>query len=171
VPKTTWRRWCKLIHPYNLGRVPTISVQRPSDLHISYDNFQRNPEIVTKVAIVIASLMVPVMSISKSKVKFRDEWYENCKSTWWDAKHWTPWLWTNVASLSWLVHRWPSNLQLHDIRFHFRSWIRRIFYGRRKISDTFNSALELLREDKNGITFMIQGAPDAGKTALLDVLS
>ena len=45
------------------------------------------------------------------------------------------------------------------------------FHGRKEIIDTFNGALELFREDKDGTTFLIQGAPGAGKTALLDVLS
>ncbi|MCY4001444.1 MAG: ATP-binding protein [Bacteroidetes bacterium] len=45
------------------------------------------------------------------------------------------------------------------------------FHGRKEIIDTFNGALELFRDDKDGTTFMIQGAPGAGKTALLDVLS
>ncbi|MCY3999506.1 MAG: ATP-binding protein [Bacteroidetes bacterium] len=45
------------------------------------------------------------------------------------------------------------------------------FHGRKEIIDTFNSALKVFRKKKNGTTFMIQGAPGAGKTALLDVLS
>ena len=45
------------------------------------------------------------------------------------------------------------------------------FHGRKEIIDTFNSALEVLRKKNKGTTFLIQGAPGAGKTALLDVLS
>ena len=45
------------------------------------------------------------------------------------------------------------------------------FHGRKAIIDTFNSALEVFRKKNKGTTFLIQGAPGAGKTALLDVLS
>jgi len=45
------------------------------------------------------------------------------------------------------------------------------FHGRTEIINTFNSALKRYREKKRGSTFLIQGAPGAGKTALLDVLS
>ena len=45
------------------------------------------------------------------------------------------------------------------------------FHGRKEIIDTFNSALELFQDKKKGTTFLIQGAPGAGKTALIDVLA
>ena len=45
------------------------------------------------------------------------------------------------------------------------------FHGRKQIIDTFNGALRFYRANKRGTTFLIQGAPGAGKTALLDVLS
>jgi len=45
------------------------------------------------------------------------------------------------------------------------------FHGRTEIIDTFNSALKAFRKKKKGTTFLIQGAPGAGKTALLDVLA
>ena len=45
------------------------------------------------------------------------------------------------------------------------------FHGRKEIIDTFNSRLELFQSKKIGSTFLIHGAPGAGKTALLDVLS
>ena len=45
------------------------------------------------------------------------------------------------------------------------------FHGREEIIDTFTSALELYKKENEGTTFLIQGAPGAGKTALLDVLS
>ena len=45
------------------------------------------------------------------------------------------------------------------------------FHGREEIIDTFSSVLEFSREENEGTTFLIQGAPGAGKTALLDVLS
>jgi len=45
------------------------------------------------------------------------------------------------------------------------------FHGREEIIDTFTSALELYKMENEGTTFLIQGAPGAGKTALLDVLS
>ena len=45
------------------------------------------------------------------------------------------------------------------------------FHGRKEIIDIFNSALEVFRKKNKGTTFLIQGAPGAGKTALLDVLS
>ncbi len=45
------------------------------------------------------------------------------------------------------------------------------FHGRQEIIDTFTSALERYLGKKRGTTFLIQGAPGAGKTALLDVLS
>jgi len=45
------------------------------------------------------------------------------------------------------------------------------FHGRKEIIDTFSSTLEFFREEKEGTIFLIQGAPGAGKTALLDVLS
>jgi len=47
------------------------------------------------------------------------EWYENCQSTIWDAKHWTPWLWTNVASQSWLGRQWPSKLTVSWVQTSF----------------------------------------------------
>ena len=45
------------------------------------------------------------------------------------------------------------------------------FHGRKEIIDTFASALEAFRKKNEGTIFLIQGAPGAGKTALLDVLS
>ena len=45
------------------------------------------------------------------------------------------------------------------------------FHGREEIIDTFKSTLKLYRKENEGTTFLIQGAPGAGKTALLDVLS
>jgi len=45
------------------------------------------------------------------------------------------------------------------------------FHGRREIIITFVSALRLFQDKNKGTTFLIQGAPGAGKTALLDVLS
>ena len=45
------------------------------------------------------------------------------------------------------------------------------FHGRKQIIDTFNSTLRFYRANKRGTIFLIQGAPGAGKTALLDVLS
>ncbi len=45
------------------------------------------------------------------------------------------------------------------------------FHGRQEITDTFTSALKRYRAKKGGTTFLIQGAPGAGKTALLAVLS
>ncbi len=45
------------------------------------------------------------------------------------------------------------------------------FHGRQEIIDTFTSALERYLGKKRGTTFLIQGAPGAGKTALLDKLS
>ncbi|MCY4224649.1 MAG: ATP-binding protein [Bacteroidetes bacterium] len=45
------------------------------------------------------------------------------------------------------------------------------FHGREEIIDTFSSGLKFSRDTKKGTTFLIQGAPGAGKTALLDVLS
>ena len=45
------------------------------------------------------------------------------------------------------------------------------FHGRTEIIDTFKSKLKLYRKENEGTTFLIQGAPGAGKTALLDVLS
>ena len=44
------------------------------------------------------------------------------------------------------------------------------FHGREEIIDTFNSALRFYQSKNRGTTFLIQGAPGAGKTALLDVL-
>ena len=44
------------------------------------------------------------------------------------------------------------------------------FHGREEIIDTFNSALELFLEENGGTTFLIKGAPGAGKTALLEKL-
>ena len=45
------------------------------------------------------------------------------------------------------------------------------FHGRKEIIDTFKSTLKLYRKENEGTTILIQGAPGAGKTALLDVLS
>ncbi len=45
------------------------------------------------------------------------------------------------------------------------------FHGRQEIIDTFTSALKRYRAKKGGTTFLIKGAPGAGKTALLAVLS
>ena len=45
------------------------------------------------------------------------------------------------------------------------------FHGRQEIIGTFTSALKRYRAKKGGTTFLIQGAPGAGKTALLEVLS
>ena len=45
------------------------------------------------------------------------------------------------------------------------------FHGRTEIINTFNSKLKRYQDKKRGTTFLIQGAPGAGKTALLDVLS
>ncbi len=45
------------------------------------------------------------------------------------------------------------------------------FHGRQEIIDTFTSVLKRYRAKKGGTTFLVQGAPGAGKTALLDVLS
>ncbi len=45
------------------------------------------------------------------------------------------------------------------------------FHGRQEIIDTFTSALKRYRGKKRGTTFLIQGAPGAGKTALLVKLS
>ncbi len=45
------------------------------------------------------------------------------------------------------------------------------FHGRKEIIDSFANTLELYRSEKGGTTYLIQGAPGAGKTALLDVLS
>ncbi len=45
------------------------------------------------------------------------------------------------------------------------------FHGRQEIIDTFTSALKRYRGKKGGTTFLIQGAPGAGKTALLAKLS
>ncbi|MCY4233069.1 MAG: ATP-binding protein [Bacteroidetes bacterium] len=45
------------------------------------------------------------------------------------------------------------------------------FHGREEIIDNFNIVLDDHKAHKDGTTFMIQGAPGAGKTALLDVLS
>ncbi len=46
------------------------------------------------------------------------------------------------------------------------------FHGRTEIIDTFNRYINHYgNEQKGGTTFLIQGAPGAGKTALLDVLS
>ncbi len=45
------------------------------------------------------------------------------------------------------------------------------FHGRQEIIDTFTSALKRYRGKKRGTTFLIQGAPGAGKTALLAKLS
>ncbi len=44
------------------------------------------------------------------------------------------------------------------------------FHGRQEIIDTFTRALKRYCEKKRGTTFLIQGAPGAGKTALLDKL-
>ncbi len=44
------------------------------------------------------------------------------------------------------------------------------FHGRQEIIDTFTRALKRYRGQKRGTTFLIQGAPGAGKTALLDKL-
>ncbi len=45
------------------------------------------------------------------------------------------------------------------------------FHGRREIINTFHRVLEDYLRGKEGTTFLIQGAPGAGKTALLDKLS
>ncbi|MCY4171165.1 MAG: ATP-binding protein [Bacteroidetes bacterium] len=45
------------------------------------------------------------------------------------------------------------------------------FHGRTEIINTFNSKLKRYQDKQRGTTFLIQGAPGAGKTALLDVLS
>ena len=45
------------------------------------------------------------------------------------------------------------------------------FHGRQEIIDTFTSVLKRYRAKKGGTTFFVQGAPGAGKTALLAVLS
>ncbi len=45
------------------------------------------------------------------------------------------------------------------------------FHGRKEIIDNFNSVLYDSKDLKDGTTFMIQGAPGAGKTALIDVLA
>ncbi len=45
------------------------------------------------------------------------------------------------------------------------------FHGREEIIDTFNSVLEDSKALNDGTTFMIQGVPGAGKTALIDVLA
>ena len=45
------------------------------------------------------------------------------------------------------------------------------FHGRKEIIDTFNSVLDDYKALWDGTTFLIQGPPGAGKTALLDVLS
>ena len=45
------------------------------------------------------------------------------------------------------------------------------FHGREEIIDNFKTVLGDSKALKDGTTFMIQGAPGAGKTALLDVLS
>ncbi len=46
------------------------------------------------------------------------------------------------------------------------------FHGRTEIIDTFNRYINHYKsKQKGGTTFLIQGAPGAGKTALLDVLS
>jgi len=44
------------------------------------------------------------------------------------------------------------------------------FHGREEILQTFSDYLTLFRKEKRGTIFLIQGAPGAGKTALLDVL-
>ena len=41
------------------------------------------------------------------------------------------------------------------------------FHGREEILDTFTSALEYFQSHKSGTIFLIEGAPGAGKTALL----
>jgi len=45
------------------------------------------------------------------------------------------------------------------------------FHGRKQIIHIFNGALKFYCANKRGTTFLIQGAPGAGKTALLDMLS
>ena len=45
------------------------------------------------------------------------------------------------------------------------------FHGRKEIIDTFNSVLEDSKALNDGTTFMIQGAPGVGKTALIHVLA
>jgi len=44
------------------------------------------------------------------------------------------------------------------------------FHGRKEIIDTFTGLLRFYQANNRGTTFLIQGAPGAGKTALLDVL-
>ncbi len=44
------------------------------------------------------------------------------------------------------------------------------FHGRQEVIDMFTSALKRYLSKKRGSTFLIQGAPGAGKTALLDQL-
>jgi len=45
------------------------------------------------------------------------------------------------------------------------------FRGRKEILQTFKDYLEHYKKEKSGTTFLIQGAPGAGKTALLDKIS
>ena len=45
------------------------------------------------------------------------------------------------------------------------------FHGREEIIDNFNIVLDDSKALKDGTTFLIQGVPGSGKTALLDVLS
>ena len=45
------------------------------------------------------------------------------------------------------------------------------FHGWKQIIDTFNSTLRFYGANKRGTTFLIQGAPGAGKTVLLDILA
>ncbi len=42
------------------------------------------------------------------------------------------------------------------------------FHGRRAILSDFRKVLEWAAQTKGGTTFLVQGAPGAGKTALLD---
>ena len=45
------------------------------------------------------------------------------------------------------------------------------FHGRDEIIDNFNIVLDDYKALKDGTTFMIQGSPGVGKTALIDVLA
>jgi len=45
------------------------------------------------------------------------------------------------------------------------------FHGREEIIDNFNIVLDDSKALRDGTTFLIQGVPGSGKTALLDVLS
>jgi len=45
------------------------------------------------------------------------------------------------------------------------------FHGRKEIRQTFKEYLAHYKKERTGTTFLIQGAPGAGKTALLDKMS